>query len=139
MAKNSPRCGKSRRPKTRRDSRQDAGNLGGHKRAVISLRFLPRSQRDLEISAGKYAARCCSEIVARYGNLGGQNVPRSRGDIAARHGNLGRQVSVGVLPGFAARNKIPGGQNLAVIPSRSEILGRQNRFDENDIYIYVNN
>jgi len=45
---------------------------------------------------------------------------------------------VGVLPGFSARNEIPGGQNLAVIPSRSEILGSQNRFDENDIYISVN-
>ena len=90
----SPRCGKSRRPKTRRDlaailaemreisaaknaprsrrdSRRDAGNLGGQKRAAIS----PRSQRDMEISAGKYAARCCSEIAARYGNLGGQNAP----------------------------------------------------------------
>ena len=87
-------CGKSRRPKTRRDlaailavmreisaaknaprsrrdSRRDAGNLGGQKRAAIS----PRSQRDMEISAGKYAARCCSEIAARYGNLGGQNAP----------------------------------------------------------------
>jgi len=97
----------------------------------------------MEISAGKYAARCCSEITARYGNLSCQNAPRSRGDIAARYGNLGGQfcgeVSVGVLPGFAARNEIPGGQNLAVIPSRSEILGSQNRFDENDIYIYVNN
>ena len=60
-AKNSPR--------SRRDSRRDAGNLGGQKRAAIS----PRSQRDMEISAGKYAARCCSEIAARYGNLGGQN------------------------------------------------------------------
>jgi len=71
----------------------------------------------MEISAGKYAARCCSEIAARYGNLGGQNAPRSRGDIAARYGNIGGQfrgeVSVGVLPGFAARNEIPGGQNLA--------------------------
>ena len=45
---------------------------------------------------------------------------------------------MGVLPGFAERNEIPGGQNLAVIPSRSEILGSQNRFDKNDIYIYVN-
>jgi len=62
--------------------------------------------------------------VARYGNLGGQ----FRGEVL-----------VGVLPGFAARNEIPGGQNLAVIPSRSEILGSQNKFDENDIYIYVNN
>jgi len=78
----------------------------------------------MEISAGKYAARCCSEIAARYGNLGGQ----FRGE-----------VSVGVLPGFAARNEIPSGQNLAVIPSGSEILGSQNRFDENVIYIYVNN
>ena len=46
---------------------------------------------------------------------------------------------MGVLPGFAARNEIPGCQNLTVIPSRSEILGSQIRFDENDIYIYVNN
>ena len=60
----------------------------------------------------------------RYGYLGGQ----FRGE-----------ASVGVLPGFAARNEIPGGQNLTVIPSRSEILGSQIRFDENDIYIYVNN
>ena len=118
------RYGKSRRPKTRRDSRRDAGNLGGQKRAAISPRFSPRSQRDMEISAGKYAARCCSEIVARYGNLGGQNAPWSRGDIAARYGYVGGQfrgeASVGVLPGFAARNKIPCGQNLTVIPSRSE-------------------
>ena len=78
------------------------------------------AQRDMEISAAKYAARCCSEIAARYGNLGGQNAPTSRGDLAAKYGNLGGQfrgeVSVGVLLGFAARNKIPGGQNLAVIP-----------------------
>jgi len=74
----------------------------------------------MEISAGKSR----SEIAARYGNLGGQ----FRGE-----------VSVGVLPGFAARNEIPGSQNLAVIPSRSETLGSQNRFDVNDIYIYVDN
>ena len=91
-----------------------------------------------EISAGKYAVRCCGDIAARYRNLGGQNAPRSRGDIAARYGNRG-EVSVGVLPGFAVTNEIPGGQNLTVIPSRSEILGSQIRFDENDIYIYVNN
>ena len=53
--------------RSRRDSRRDAGNLGGQKRAAISPRFSPRSQRDMEISAGKYAARCCSEIAARYG------------------------------------------------------------------------
>ena len=65
------------------------------------------AQRDMEISAGKYAARCCSKIAARYGNLGGQNAPTSRGDIAAKYGNLGGQfcgeVSVGVLLGFAMR------------------------------------
>ena len=38
--------------------------------------FLPRSQRVMEISAGKYAARCCSEIAAGYRNLGGENAPR---------------------------------------------------------------
>ena len=136
-------------------SRRDTGNLGGQNLATISpicgKSRRPKTRRDLaailaemrEISAGKYAARCCSEIAARYGNLGGQNAPWSRGDIAARHGYLGGQfrgeVSVGVLPGFAARNEIPGSQNLTVIPSRSEILGSQIRFDENDIYIYVNN
>ena len=84
-----------------------------------------------------------AKIAARYRNLGGQNAPRLRGDIAARYGNPGRQfrseVSMGVLRGFAARNEIPGGQNLAVIPSGSEIPGSQNRFDENIVCIYLNN
>jgi len=78
----------------------------------------------MEILAGKCAARCCSEIAARYRNLGRQF-----------HG----EVSVGVLPGFAARNEISSGQNLAVIPPGSAFFGSQNRFDENVIYIYVNN
>ena len=97
--------------------RRDMGNPGGQKRAPILCEIR-------EISAAK-------------------NAPRSRGDIATRYGNPGGQfrgeVSVGVFPGFAARNEIPGGQNLAVIPSGSEIPGSQNRFDENIIYIYLNN
>ena len=66
------RYGKSRRPKTRRDLGEITARYGKSR--------WPKTRR--EISAGKYAARCCSEIAARYGNLGGQNAPRLRGDIA---------------------------------------------------------
>ena len=71
----SPRCGKSRRPKTRRDLAAILAEMREISAAKNAPRFSPRSQRDMEISAGKYAARCCSEIAARYGNLGGQNAP----------------------------------------------------------------
>ena len=100
----SPRYGKSRRPKTRRDlaailaeiweisaaknaprsrrnSRRDLGNLGGQKRAAISPRFSPRSQRDMEISAGKYAARCCSEIRKSRRPKRAEIARRYRGEI----------------------------------------------------------
>ena len=69
------RYGKSRRPKTRRDLAAILAEMREISAAKNAPRFSPRSQRDMEISAGKYAARCCSEIAARYGNLGGQNAP----------------------------------------------------------------
>ena len=80
-------------PRSRRDSRRDAGNLGGQKRAAIS----PRTQRDMEISAGKYAARCCSEIAARYGNLAAKT-RRDREVISRRD----MDISAG---SFAARSR----------------------------------
>ena len=100
----SPRCGKSRRPKTRRDlaailaemreisaaknaprsrrdSRRDAGNLGGQKRAAISPRFSPRCGK----SRRPKTRRDLAEIAARYGNLGrqirGEMLQRDRGEI----------------------------------------------------------
>ena len=85
------------------------------------------SRRDTEISAAK--TRRDREVISR------RDMDISAGSFAARP----RWESCGDLRGFAARNEIPGSQNLTVIPSRSEILGSQIRFDEDDIYIYVNN
>ena len=144
----SPRCGKSRRPKTRRDlaailaemreisaaknaprsrrdSRRDHSEIWKSRRANTRRDVAARSRRDTEISAAKTRRDC--EVISR------RDMDISAGSFAARS----RWESC--RAGFAARNEIPGGQNLTVIPSRSEILGSQIRFDENDIYIYVNN
>ena len=97
----SPRCGKSRRPKTRRVlaemreisaakrsrrySRRDAGNLGGQKRAAISPLFSPRCGKSRRPKTRRDLAAILAEIAARYGNLGrqirGEMLQRDRGEI----------------------------------------------------------
>ena len=68
-------------PRSRRDSRRDAGNLGGQKRAAISPRFSPRCGK----SRRPKTRRDLAEIAARYGNLGrqirGEMLQRDRGEI----------------------------------------------------------
>ena len=63
-------------PRSRRDSRRDAGNLGGQKRATISPRFSPRSQRNMEILAAK--TRRDREVISR------RDMDISVGSFAAR-------------------------------------------------------
>ena len=68
-------------PRSRRDSRRDAGNLGGQKRAAISPRFSPRCGK----SRRPKTRRDLAEIAARFGNLGrqirGEMLQRDRGEI----------------------------------------------------------
>ena len=143
----SPRCGKSRRPKTRRDlaailaemqeisaaknaprsrrdSRRDRSEMWKSRQANTRRDVAARSQRDTEISAAK--TRRDREVISR------RDMDISAGSFAARP----RWESCRDL---RRETKFLCGQNLTVIPSRSEILGSQIRFDENDIYIYVNN
>ena len=71
--------------RSRHDSRRDAGNLGGQKRAAISPRFSPRCGKSRRPKARRDLAAILAEIAARYGNLGrqirGEMLQRDRGEI----------------------------------------------------------
>ena len=72
-------------PRSRRDSRRDAGNLGGQKLAAISPRFSPRCGKSRRPKTRRDLAAILAEIAARYGNLGrqirGEMLQRDRGEI----------------------------------------------------------
>ena len=72
-------------PRSRRDCRRDAGNLGGQKRAAISPRFSPRCGKSRRPKTRRDLAAILAEIAARYGNLGrqirGEMLQRDRGEI----------------------------------------------------------
>ena len=81
----SARCGKSRRPKTRRDLAAILAEM----REISAAKNAPRSRRDSRRDAGNLGgqnrAAILAEIAARYGNLGGQirgeMLQRDRGEI----------------------------------------------------------
>ena len=85
-AKNSPR--------SRRDSRRDAGNLGGQKRAAISPRFSPRCGK----SRRPKTRRDLAAILAEMREISAaKNAPRSRRDRSeiwkSRQANTRRDVA----------------------------------------------
>ena len=72
----SPRCGKSRQPKTRRDSRRDRSEMWKSQQANTRRDVAARSRRDTEISAAK--TRRDREVISR------RDMDISAGSFAAR-------------------------------------------------------
>ena len=62
-------------PRSRRDSRRDAGNLGGQKRAAISPRFSPRCGKSRRPKTRRDLAAILAEMREI---LAAKNAPRSR-------------------------------------------------------------
>ena len=82
-------------PRSRRDSRRDAGNLGGQKRAAISPRFSPRCGKSRRPKTRRDSRRDRSEIwKSRQANTRRDVAARSRRDteISAAKTRRDREV-----------------------------------------------